>query len=168
MQVCICVGWEHAPAEGTPDIWNPLSPSSIFPRRPFFACKWKAVPGVCVCVCSRARVWRPTLPFWFSGSMVSVSAPMSTIMPSWNPSVGWGAHTGLPSSMAYPYQHDHTTGTGRGRKGKRGKHDYRTAHVWLNNSKCKLQFTVLHVYWRISNKLLLSWSHCLACCPTLV
>lgn len=33
-----------------------ISPSSIFPRRPFFACKWKAVPGVCVCVRSRPRV----------------------------------------------------------------------------------------------------------------
>ena len=33
--------------------------------------------------------------------MVSVSAPMSTIMPSWNPWVGWGAHTGFPSSMVH-------------------------------------------------------------------
>ncbi len=31
--------------------------------------------------------------------MVSASVPMSTIMPSWNPSVGWGAHTGFPSSI---------------------------------------------------------------------
>lgn len=32
--------------------------------------------------------------------MVRASAPISTIMPSWNPSVGWGAHTGFPSSIA--------------------------------------------------------------------
>lgn len=64
-----------------------------------------------------SETWRPTLPLWFSGSMVSVSAPMSTMVPSWNPSVGWGAHTGLPSSMAYLWlQHDLTTGTEKDRR----------------------------------------------------
>lgn len=41
-----------------------------------------------------------TLPLWLRGSIVRLSAPMSTIMPNWNPSVGWGAHTGFPSSIA--------------------------------------------------------------------
>lgn len=36
----------------------------------------------------------------FRGSMVRLSAPMSTIVPSWNPSAGCGAHTGFPSSIA--------------------------------------------------------------------
>lgn len=41
-----------------------------------------------------------TFPFCLRGSMVRLSAPMSTIVPSWNPSDGWGAHTGFPSSIA--------------------------------------------------------------------
>jgi len=41
-----------------------------------------------------------TFPFCLRGSMVRLSAPMSTMVPSWNPSTGWGAHTGFPSSIA--------------------------------------------------------------------
>lgn len=40
-----------------------------------------------------------TLPFWFKGSIVKLSGPISTILPIWNPSVGWGAQTGFPSSI---------------------------------------------------------------------
>ncbi len=39
------------------------------------------------------------------GSMVSASVPMSTIMPSWNPSVGWGAHNRLPILHCTPQLH---------------------------------------------------------------
>lgn len=41
-----------------------------------------------------------TFPFWLRGSMVRLSVLMSVILPSWNPSVGWGAHTGFPSSIS--------------------------------------------------------------------
>ncbi|TNN39126.1 hypothetical protein EYF80_050690 [Liparis tanakae] len=41
-----------------------------------------------------------TLPFCLRGSMLRLSAPMSTMVPSWKPSAGCGAHTGFPSSIA--------------------------------------------------------------------
>lgn len=52
--------------------------------------------------CRDGRTEALTLPCCFRGSMVKLSAPMSTMVPSWNPSVGCGAHTGFPSSMAQP------------------------------------------------------------------
>lgn len=66
------------------------------PRVCVFVCEC-----VCICVWVRVRCDEPTLPFWLSGSMVRVSAPMSTMVPSWNPWLAWGAQTGLPSSMVY-------------------------------------------------------------------
>lgn len=103
----------------------------------------------CVCKCVCVFVGAPTLPFWINGSMVSASAPMSTIVPSWNPSVGCGAHTGLPSSMIHFWsarQHNwlregqkHRHSEGRGKKQNKTCSQNIAIQITLCNFACKLE-----------------------------